>query len=281
MYFTREEQIASPEPIQKSRSISAQTSHAEEATTDYNLPIVSSVFSGSPGDSPRNGGTRILRSAVLSSRLNKGVRAVALSRAQRTRGNRFTQQLVSQIQLSSNGKQLVQRECGCGTCAKCSAPTESFMPLEAAPEPRRFLQAKQGTPTAHSARSGSNGHFVQAQTNGEDAAPAVDVRELIPQDIGHPLDESTKTDLEGRFGADFRGVRVHTDDRAAASATAFGANAFTTGRDIYFGAGQYSPSTQEGKRLLAHELTHVVQQSAGQDRKSTRLNSSHSQISYA
>jgi hypothetical protein len=70
--------------------------------------------------------------------------------------------------------------------------------------------------------------------------------------------------LEGRFGADFRGVRVHTDDRAAASATAFGANAFTTGRDIYFGAGKYSPSTQEGKRLLAHELTHVVQQSVGQ-----------------
>src|SRR5688572_32326616 len=194
MYFTREEQIAPPEPIQASRTGTVQTSATDQAASDYDSPLISSVFSGASADSPRNGGTQILRSAVLSSRLNKGVCAVALSRAQRTHGNRFTQQLVTQIQLSSNGKHVVQRECGCGTCAKCSAPTESFMPLEAAPESHRFLQAKQGTPNGHSARSGSNGHFVQAQTNGEDAAPAVDVRELIPQDIGHPLDESTRTD---------------------------------------------------------------------------------------
>ena len=258
MYFTREEQIAPPEPIQASRNGSVQKSATEEATNDLGSPLISSVLSG---DASRNAGTQILRSAVLSSRLSKGVRAVALSRAQQTHGNRFTQQLVSQIQLSSNGNHVVQRECGCGTCAKCSAPIESSTALDAPPESRRFLQAKSN---GHSARSASNGHFIQAQTNNEDAAPAVDVREFIPQDLGHPLDESTRTDLEGRFGADFRGVRVHTDDRAAASAVALGANAFTTGRDIYFGAGRYSPSTQEGKRLLAHELTHVVQQSAGQ-----------------
>ena len=261
MYFTREEQIASPEPIQASRNGSVQTRATEQAAAEYDSPLISSMFIGASTNSPGNDATHIFRSAALSSRLNKGVRDVALSRAQRTRGNRFTQQLVSHIQLSSNGRHVVQRECGCGTCAKCSAPTETFTPAEVAPEPRRFLQAKSN---GHSAGSGPNGHFVQAETNGEDTAPAVDVREFIPQDFGHPLDETTRADLEARFGADFRGVRVHADDSAAASAVAFGANAFTTGRDIYFGAGQYSPSTQEGKRLLAHELTHVLQQGAGQ-----------------
>src|ERR1041385_318458 len=121
MYFTREEQVAPPEPIQATRNGSLQRSTAEEAAHDYASPLISSVFNGAPGDSRRDLGKQILRSAVLSSRLNKGVRVVALNRAQRTHGNRFTQQLVT-LQLSSNGKRVVQRECGCGTCAKCSAP---------------------------------------------------------------------------------------------------------------------------------------------------------------
>src|ERR1043165_2070723 len=115
-------------------------------------------------------------------------------------------------------------------------------------------------------RSGSSSgraNEVQRLPAHHPAAAPVETRELIPQELGPPLDETTRTDLEERFGADFRGVRVHTDTDAAASANIFGANAFTTGRDIYFAAGKYSPSTQEGKRLLAHELTHVLQQSAG------------------
>src|SRR5262249_48000474 len=158
-------------------------------------------------------------------------------------------------------KPVVQRECGCATCAKCSVSIESFAPMEAYAEPRRFVQTKSN---GRFVQGKSNGRLVQTQPNSEDAAPTVDARDLIPQDVGQPLDEAARTDLEARFGADFRGVRVHSDTEAAASATTFGANAFTTGRDIYFAAGKYSPSTQEGKRLLAHELTHVLQQSAGQ-----------------
>ncbi len=77
---------------------------------------------------------------------------------------------------------------------------------------------------------------------------------------GEPLAESTRTFFEPRFGYDLSQVRVHTDANAAESARAMNARAFTTGRDVVFGAGQYSPGTQEGQKLLAHELTHVVQQ---------------------
>jgi len=79
---------------------------------------------------------------------------------------------------------------------------------------------------------------------------------------GEQLPESVRTHFEPRFGQDFSEVRVHKDAPAAESAQAINARAYTTGRDIVFGSGEYAPETGEGKRLLAHELTHVVQQEA-------------------
>jgi outer membrane protein OmpA-like peptidoglycan-associated protein len=77
---------------------------------------------------------------------------------------------------------------------------------------------------------------------------------------GQPLPESVRTFFEPRFNSDFSGVRAHTHARAAETAKAINARAFTAGKDVAFGSGQYSPDTSEGKKLLAHELTHVVQQ---------------------
>jgi hypothetical protein len=77
---------------------------------------------------------------------------------------------------------------------------------------------------------------------------------------GQPLPEANRWFMERRFGIDFSGVRLHTDSDAAQMSRELNAQAFTIGRDIYFGVGKYSPSTSSGKRLLAHELTHVVQQ---------------------
>ena len=78
--------------------------------------------------------------------------------------------------------------------------------------------------------------------------------------LGQPLDSATRTGMESRFGSDFSQVRVHTDAKAAKSARAVNALAYTVGRDVVFGAGQYEPNRAEGARLLAHELAHVVQQ---------------------
>ena len=78
---------------------------------------------------------------------------------------------------------------------------------------------------------------------------------------GQQLPESLRAYFEPRFGHDFSGVRLHTGSGAAEAAQNMNAKAFTVGRDIAFGTGEYSPETGAGKRLLAHELTHVVQQS--------------------
>jgi len=77
---------------------------------------------------------------------------------------------------------------------------------------------------------------------------------------GQPLEPATRAYMEPRFAHDFSDVRVHTDPRAAESARHVGAVAYAAGRNVVFGAGQYSPGTHEGRLTLAHELAHVVQQ---------------------
>jgi hypothetical protein len=77
------------------------------------------------------------------------------------------------------------------------------------------------------------------------------------------LDPSTQSFMESRFGRDFSGVRIHHGAKAAQAAESIGARAFTTGNDIFFNAGQYRPSSSSGRQLIAHELTHTVQQAGG------------------
>ncbi|UCF91848.1 MAG: DUF4157 domain-containing protein [Desulfobacterales bacterium] len=83
---------------------------------------------------------------------------------------------------------------------------------------------------------------------------------VIIQGEGQPLPASERAFFEPRFGHDFSSVRVHADGQAAHLAQAVNARAFTLGSDVFFGQSQYAPQSSEGRRLLAHELTHVVQQ---------------------
>ncbi len=94
--------------------------------------------------------------------------------------------------------------------------------------------------------------------SGDDVAPA-SVDRVLAQ-TGSPLGPSLRQDMESRFGQDFSKVRTHTDSSAARSARDVNAAAYTVGNQIVFGAGRFSPGTHDGRRLIAHELTHVVQQ---------------------
>jgi hypothetical protein len=89
------------------------------------------------------------------------------------------------------------------------------------------------------------------------APPSVQAAMHTP---GVPLDAATRAFMEPRFGADFGGVRIHTGAAAEQSARDVRARAYTVGSGIVFGAGQFEPRSDSGRRLLAHELTHVVQQ---------------------
>jgi len=93
------------------------------------------------------------------------------------------------------------------------------------------------------------------------AAPPI-IQEVL-RSPGQPLDPATRALMEPRFSHNFGSIRIHNDYRAAESALAVNALAYTVGRDVVFGAGQYTPKTHAGSRLLAHELAHVIQQERG------------------
>ncbi|NJP11949.1 MAG: DUF4157 domain-containing protein [Leptolyngbyaceae cyanobacterium RU_5_1] len=113
-------------------------------------------------------------------------------------------------------------------------------------------------------------HYVQRvvdlsrQGQGEtEAPPAVEAAIEQARGGGRSLDTGARIQMESTFGADFSGVRIHTDSTADTLNQALSARAFTTGQDIFFRQGEYNPASSGGRELLAHELTHVVQQTGG------------------
>jgi hypothetical protein len=96
----------------------------------------------------------------------------------------------------------------------------------------------------------------------EEQEPSL-VRDVVGSGGGSPLDRDTRGFMESRLGADFSDVRVHTDGKATESARSVQAYAYTVGNDVVFQSDKFSPESESGQRMLAHELTHVVQQRSG------------------
>ena len=130
-------------------------------------------------------------------------------------------------------------------------------------EADRIADQVMATP-AHPAINGAPPPHIQrftGQPTGQmDAAPASIYKALASP--GRPFEPALQQDMEQRFGYDFSKARVHSGAAAEQSAREVNANAYTVGHHIVFGAGRFAPATQGGRRLIAHELAHVVQQSA-------------------
>ena len=108
-----------------------------------------------------------------------------------------------------------------------------------------------------------SGLIARAQQEGQPSTSAnIDAEIRSSQSTGTPLPPSVRRFMEPRFAADFGNVRVHTGDKAAKLSRQLSARAFTVGSSIFFGEGQYQPDSQDGRELLAHELTHTIQQGA-------------------
>src|SRR5438132_588409 len=114
-------------------------------------------------------------------------------------------------------------------------------------------------------------------TRNESSVPPI-VREVL-RSSGQPLDARTRAFMEQGFGHSFSDVRLHTDAKANESAQAVKAHAYAVGRNLVFVAGQYMPETRSGRHLLAHELTHFLQQAqqSGEPSAVSPANSTHEQ----
>jgi hypothetical protein len=119
-------------------------------------------------------------------------------------------------------------------------------------------------------------NIIQAQELNNHAPQDSSALEIQIQSLygrGQSLPEYTRTFFESRFGYDFGHVRVHTNDQAEIAAKTLNAQAFTIGHNIIFGAGRYSPENTDGRRLLAHELTHAIQQGSVTEKQKLRSTS--------
>ncbi|MBN1259201.1 MAG: DUF4157 domain-containing protein, partial [Anaerolineae bacterium] len=140
--------------------------------------------------------------------------------------------------------------------------------VQRAPEDEEEIQTKPASSQTLLRQSGDT-------EGGFDAGAEVEGQLAAQRGAGRPLPADTRTFMESRFGADFSGVRVHADSGAGQISQQIQAKAFTQGQDIYFGAGQYAPESDAGKRLLAHELTHTIQQTGGVQLRRQALQISH------
>src|SRR4030095_2145180 len=105
--------------------------------------------------------------------------------------------------------------------------------------------------------------FIQTKRHNT-ASDSISTRIDSTKGNGSSMDSGTKSFMEGRFGTDFSGVKIHTGDYAVQLSKQLNAQAFTVGNDIYFNSGKYDTGSNNGRHLLAHELTHTIQQgSAG------------------
>ena len=146
--------------------------------------------------------------------------------------------------------------------AKCDACEQEESLEEAAPDLQRKLGAigPPADPNDDEEQQPDGQVMMRSEGSSQVATPNLEQSLRDSQGSGSPLSDETRTSMESAFHSDFRDVRVHTDHRAASMNQGLNAQAFTHGADVYFNQGKFSPNSKSGQQLLAHELTHVVQQ---------------------
>ena len=181
---------------------------------------------------------------------------------------------------------VLQRKCACGntagssgSCAECQSKQEGILQTKLQigeagdqyeQEADRVADRVMRMPEPTIQDSGKEdvvqrNSITPLQMRSTDQAQPSEVPPIVNEVInspGQPLDNEIRTFMEPRFGHDLSGVRIHTNTNAASSARAVNALAYTVGRNVVFASEQYAPTTGSGRHLLAHELTHVIQQGA-------------------
>lgn len=159
----------------------------------------------------------------------------------------------------------LMREAGLGAEANDARPIGEL--LQNGSENTLMRQIQEGKPPKQSPLQSPKQPPQKRPTEPEERREPEAIEEEIDatKTFGQPLDDETRGDMESAFGQDLGEVRVHTDEKAATLNTQLQAKAFTHEQDIYFGEDEYDPQSTEGRKLLAHELTHTLQQ-AGDNR---------------
>lgn len=150
---------------------------------------------------------------------------------------------------------LLQRKCACGGSAGLTSECEDC--------DKEKLSLQRSTENSGPTTQNPEPETRNSKPENQNPASVPPIVHEVLNSPGQPLDAETRAFMEPRFGHDFSHIRIHTDAVSANAASAVGARAYTVNRDIVFGAGEYAPHTEAGRRLLSHELMHVMQQRDG------------------
>lgn len=221
--------LADKKPKITSRNPVPQIRRKTESSQSMNSPIDRIMFL------QRTIGNQVVGNLMKSGALQAKLRIGQPGDVYEQEADRVAEQVMRMPDVSSSKETRIQRK-----CPKCLNGLRGLLGKDKKDE---GLQAKE-----------IRGETPEVTSNMETNINAL-------RGGGQPLSESTRAFFEPRFGTDFSRVRVHSGGAAEQSARDVNALAYTVGRDIVFGAGRFAPGTHEGRRLIAHELTHVVHQS--------------------
>ncbi len=229
--------------------VHAKTQESKQKCSNSCKQNTSYSSSGSPADRilqlQRTAGNQAVQRLIKSRALQAKLRIGQPNDIYEQEADRVAEQVMRMPDPSSVPQSPVNsRPEGLSIQSATRYPEKNIQRKEDDDEEEGIVQMKQGSPP-----------YVAGSQPGVPSS----VHEVLSSP-GFPLDPATRAHMEPRFGHDFSGVRVHSGAAAEKSARDVNANAYTVGHNIVFGMGRFAPGTQEGRRLIAHELAHVVQQ---------------------
>ena len=179
-------------------------------------------------------------------------------------GDKYEQEadaVADQVMRMPQSENPIQRK-----CEDCEEEALQMKPLAASITPIIQRQGEEEEEALQMKPMEEEEEMLQAKSDGGNptASPELSTQLNQSKGGGSSLPDATNQHMSNAFGTDFSGVRIHTDSKAVQMNRSLGARAFTHGSDVYFNKGEYSPNSGTGKHLLAHELTHVVQQKSGE-----------------
>jgi hypothetical protein len=229
-----------PAPVQAKARPPQTVARSPKSARDPRFMRAVDRLQGTEARAPRAGGEELLRLPERSELLSAPLRM--------SQGSRFSSVLEAQRSPADGG-------------ARVSSPQDPAE-LEAEAIARMVASSGEadraevgGAPPAGVARLGMGDAYASRETMDEITAASP---------LGRPLPTTVRRSMEAHFRADFRGVRIHTGEQAARLSRRLSAQAFTVGGQIFFGANRFRPESRAGAELLAHELTHTIQQGAAQ-----------------
>lgn len=236
------------ENLQERKKLNASVIGQKESPFFYSVPVQAKLMVNEPGDKYE------LEADAMADQVVSSLSSYPSNLAKKDFFNPKASIIPSTVfsHNTSNSNTQVQTK-----CAECDAEDKNEQEEKIQRKLIRdfSLQAERENPNKLD--------FIQAKENSSSRGVVSDnISNQLnnSSNLGNPIPKSTKSEMEQGFGMDFSQVRIHTDSAAQSLSTNLGAQAFTYGSNIYFNTGKFETHSQNGKKLLAHELTHVVQQ---------------------